>query len=139
MADRTKRRIVCCFTQIVIGKSIANGWKWQSRVPQGAFERLELYMGKLIRTVLRGERSSDASDLPDTFGRTHRSDQAVPPEYVLLSTELGGEKRFRSTIARRLGSVGALTKGERGAAENGHPAKNQLEREESLAASSLRH
>ena len=54
-----------------------------------------------------------------TFGRTHRSDQAVPPEYVLLSTELGGEKRFSSTIARRLGSLGALTKGDRGAADSG--------------------
>lgn len=29
------------------------------------------------------------------FGRTHRSDQAEPPEYVLLSTELGGEKTFQ--------------------------------------------
>ena len=52
------------------------------------------------------------------FGRTHRSDQAFPPEYVLLSTELGGEKRFSSTIARRLASLGALTKGDRGAADN---------------------
>ena len=30
-----------------------------------------------------------------TFGRTHRSDQAVPPEYVLLSTELGERSAFR--------------------------------------------
>ena len=40
-----------------------------------------------------------------TFGSTYRSNQAAPPEYVLLSTELGGEKRFSSTIARRLGAV----------------------------------
>jgi hypothetical protein len=69
-----------------------------------------------------------------TFGRTHRSDQAVPPEYVLLSTELGGEKRFSSTIARRLGSLGALTKGDRGAADNGDLAKYNFETEEGRSA-----
>src|SRR5262249_26621893 len=68
------------------------------------------------------------------FGRTHRSDQAVPPEYVLLSTELGGEKRFSSTIARRLASLGALTKGDRGAADAGDLAKYNFETEEGRAA-----
>src|SRR6266850_7454267 len=72
-----------------------------------------------------------------TFGRTHRSDQAVPPEYVLLSTELGGEKRFSSTIARRPGSLGALTKGDRGAADSGDLAKYNFETEEGRAALSL--
>ena len=72
-----------------------------------------------------------------TFGRTHRSDQAMPPEYVLLSTELGGEKRFSSTIARRLGSLGALTKGDRAAADNGDLAKYNFETEEGRAALSL--
>jgi hypothetical protein len=71
------------------------------------------------------------------FGRTHRSDQAVPPEYVLLSTELGGEKRFSSTIARRLGSLGALTKGDRGAADNADWARYNFETEQGKAALSL--
>jgi hypothetical protein len=69
-----------------------------------------------------------------TFGRTHRSDQAVPPEYVLLSTELGGEKRFSSTIARRLGSLGALTKGDRRSADSGDLAKYNFETPEGRAA-----
>lgn len=69
-----------------------------------------------------------------TFGRTHRSDQAMPPEYVLLSTELGGEKRFSSTIARRLGSLGALTKGDRRSADTGDLAKYNFETEEGRAA-----
>src|SRR6201988_3594611 len=72
-----------------------------------------------------------------TFDRTHRSDQAVRPEYVLLSTELGGEKRFSSTIARRLGSLGALTKGDRGAADNGDLGKYNFETQEGRAALSL--
>ncbi|HKR60628.1 MAG TPA: strawberry notch C-terminal domain-containing protein [Pyrinomonadaceae bacterium] len=56
---------------------------------------------------------------------------------MLLSTELGGEKRFSSTIARRLGSLGALTKGDRGAADNGDLAKYNFETEEGRAALSL--
>jgi hypothetical protein len=72
-----------------------------------------------------------------TFGRTHRSDQAMPPEYVLLSTELGGEKRFSSTIARRLGSLGALTKGDRRSVDSGDLAKYNFETEEGRAALSL--
>lgn len=68
------------------------------------------------------------------FGRTHRSDQAMPPEYVLLSTNLGGERRFSSTIARRLASLGALTKGDRSAADSGDLAKYNFETEEGRAA-----
>jgi hypothetical protein len=71
------------------------------------------------------------------FGRTHRSDQAEPPEYVLLSTELGGEKRFSSTIARRLASLGALTKGDRGAADNADWARYNFETQEGKAALGL--
>jgi len=71
------------------------------------------------------------------FGRTHRSDQAIPPEYVLLSTELRGEKRFSSTIARRLASLGALTKGDRAAADHGDWARYNFETEEGKAALGL--
>jgi hypothetical protein len=71
------------------------------------------------------------------FGRTHRSDQAEPPEYVLAHTELGGEKRFSSTIARRLASLGALTKGDRGAADNADWARYNFETEEGRSALSL--
>lgn len=49
------------------------------------------------------------------LGRVHRTDQAHPPEYMLLVSDLGGEKRFIATIARRLGSLGALTKGQKNA------------------------
>lgn len=47
------------------------------------------------------------------FGRTHRSNQACPPKFVLTCTNVKGEKRFISTIAKRLSSLGAITKGER--------------------------
>ena len=38
---------------------------------------------------------------------------------ILLSTNLGGERRFSATIARRLASLGALCKGDRKAADGG--------------------
>jgi hypothetical protein len=54
-----------------------------------------------------------------SFGRSHRSFQKFPPKYILLSTNLGGERRFSATIARRLASLGALCKGDRNAADGG--------------------
>ncbi|HHX28361.1 MAG TPA: hypothetical protein GX716_05035, partial [Firmicutes bacterium] len=47
------------------------------------------------------------------FGRTHRSNEASQPHYRLVTTSLKGQKRFISTIARRLDQLGALTKGQR--------------------------
>jgi hypothetical protein len=54
-----------------------------------------------------------------SFGRSHRSFQKFPPNYILLFTDLGGERRFSATIARRLASLGALCKGDRNAADGG--------------------
>lgn len=47
------------------------------------------------------------------LGRTHRTDQASAPIYKLFTTNLKGQMRFISSIAKRLDQLGALTKGQR--------------------------
>jgi hypothetical protein len=53
------------------------------------------------------------------LGRSHRTNQAHAPLLRPVTTDIQGEKRFLSTIARRLDSLGALTRGERRAAGAG--------------------
>lgn len=68
------------------------------------------------------------------FGRSHRSNQVSPPIYILVYTELGGEKRFSTSIARRLASTGALNKGDRRANQIGGLERFNLESKEGRAA-----
>jgi len=61
----------------------------------------------------------NAKECTQALGRTHRSDQAQAPEYVLVTTNLRGQLRFVSSIAQRLGQLGALTKGQRDTGSQG--------------------
>src|SRR3546814_5028715 len=47
------------------------------------------------------------------LGRTNRTNQAEPPIFRPVTTDCRGERRFISTIARRLDALGALTRGQR--------------------------
>lgn len=62
------------------------------------------------------------------LGRTNRTNQRQPPLFQPTTSNIRGEKRFLSTIARRLDSLGALTRGERRSASNGlFKAEDNLE------------
>ncbi len=86
------------------------------------------------RLHIAAELKWSADKQVQDFGRTHRTGQVAPPIYLLVFTELGGEKRFSSTIARRLGNMGALTKGDRNAEKAGNLDKYNLESKEGRAA-----
>lgn len=47
------------------------------------------------------------------LGRTNRTSQKQPPLFCPIATNVRAEKRFLSTIARRLDTLGAITRGQR--------------------------
>lgn len=61
------------------------------------------------------------------LGRTHRTNEASAPIYKLVTTNVMGQKRFTSTIAKRLNQMGALTKGQRDAGSGIFSEKDNLE------------
>jgi len=98
-----------------------------------------LHAGKSVgnrqrRLHIAAELKWSADKQIQDFGRTHRTGQVAPPVYLLVFTELGGEKRFSATIARRLGNMGALTKGDRRAEKAGNLDKYNLESKEGRSA-----
>lgn len=69
------------------------------------------------------------------FGRTHRTNQANEPHYILPTTNLKAQKRFVSSIARRLDQLGALTRGQREATSQGmFTASDNLESQYAVIA-----
>ena len=58
-----------------------------------------------------------ADDYDQTLGRVHRVNQTSLPEYVSVATDIPGESRFFSSVARRKGQLSAFTQGDR--AQNG--------------------
>eukprot|EP00929_Paragymnodinium_shiwhaense_P084049 TRINITY_DN44924_c0_g1_i5.p1 TRINITY_DN44924_c0_g1~~TRINITY_DN44924_c0_g1_i5.p1 ORF type:complete len:836 (-),score=150.38 TRINITY_DN44924_c0_g1_i5:341-2848(-) len=68
------------------------------------------------RYMLTLELPWEADKAVQQLGRVHRSNQATAPRFAVLLTELGGECRFASAIARRMRLLGAITRGDRTAA-----------------------
>ena len=61
------------------------------------------------------------------LGRTHRSNEVCGVLYALVTSNLGGERRFSSACASRLQSLGALTKGDRRAATGSNFAQFDID------------
>ncbi|MDJ0600578.1 MAG: strawberry notch family protein [Crocosphaera sp.] len=83
---------------------------------------------KRLRKHYLLEAGWTASEAIQGLGRTNRSNQAQPPVFCPVTTNINGEKRFISSISRRLDSLGALTKGQRQAgSQNIFCSKDNLE------------
>ncbi len=61
----------------------------------------------------------EANKAMQGLGRTHRTHQASAPLVRVIATDVHGEQRFLSAIARRMASLGALTRGQRQTGGNG--------------------
>ena len=69
------------------------------------------------------------------LGRSNRTNQVQPPLFRPIATDVKAEKRFLSTIARRLDTLGAITRGQRQTGGQGlFRAEDNLEGDQARAA-----
>jgi len=111
--DAGKRRV------LIFSEAGATGRSYHA---DRTIENQELRRHYLVQPGWRADKAVQG------LGRTHRSNQAQPPEFTLCTTDLKAQARFLSSIARRLDQLGALTRGQRQTGSQGiFQARDNLE------------
>jgi len=101
-------------------RAFQEGSKRVAVITEAASAGISLHADRAMEGLNKRPRVMYTLELPwaadkavQQFGRVHRSNQLHLPEFHVIVTEMGGEIRFTSTIARRMKMLGALTRGDR--------------------------